>query len=62
MNGDLFFNTFCGVVAFIGVIAVLFSLVLTAAVSRERGAIGLFVLAVLFCCFLVFVISLLPFI
>lgn len=45
-----------------GVIAVLFSLILTAAVSRERGAIGLFVLAVLFCCFLVFVISLLAFI
>lgn len=62
MSGGPTFDTLCGVVASVGVIAVLFGLVLTAVASREREAIGLFVLAVLFCCFLVAIISLLAFI
>ncbi len=62
MNGGTFFDALCGAVVLIGVIAVLFSLVLTVVAGRERGAIGLFVLAVLFCCFLVVVISFLAFI
>ncbi|MGB9776276.1 MAG: hypothetical protein ACPLYD_00225 [Anaerolineae bacterium] len=59
MSGNPFFNVFCGAVACMGVIAVLFCAILTIVASRERGAIGLFVLAVLFCCFLVTIISLL---
>lgn len=62
MSGDLFFDALCGVVALIGVIAVLFGIILAAVASRERGAVGLFVLAVLFCCFLLFVVLSLAFI
>jgi len=50
------------VVLLIGVFASLFCLILAVMAQREREAAGLFVLALLFCCLLVVVISLLVFI
>jgi hypothetical protein len=50
------------VVLFIGVIALLFCLILAILARQEREAVGLFVLALFFCCLLVVVISLLVFI
>jgi len=52
----------CGVVLLIGVFASLFCLILAVMAQREREAVGLFVLALFFCCLLVVVISLLVFI
>jgi hypothetical protein len=52
----------CGAVLFIGIFASLFCLILAVIAQREREAAGLFVLALLFCCLLVMVISLLVFI
>ncbi len=56
MGGTPFFDVLCGVVVAIGLIAALFCLILTAVARREREAIGLFALAVLFCCLLVGII------
>jgi hypothetical protein len=50
------------VVLLIGVFASLFCLILAVMAQREREAAGLFVLALLFCCLLVVVISLLVFV
>lgn len=47
----------CGIVLFIGLMAVLFCASLAASARHGRGAIGFFVFATLFCCLLVAVIS-----
>lgn len=59
MSGNPFLDAICGAIVLIGVISALFCGILALVTSRERGAVGLFVLAALFCCFLVVLISLL---
>jgi hypothetical protein len=51
----------CGAVLFIGSIVLLFCLILMMTARQARGAIGFFILAILFCCFLILLIPLVVF-
>lgn len=61
MNGNPIGMTICGLVALVGIMTLLFCLLCTISSAQDGEAVGVFLLAALFCCILIGAVLLIGF-